>query len=282
MSDQNPPPPEPQQSSSSGGMFLLLFLVVAACAGGLVLFMNPSKKEAPLADSGMFDMQDLPEAKKTAPAPLAEAKDAQPASSLQMAGSLPEAAPDDAKPAAKQAAPSGARQAFVDAVRRAEGRMTALAEAYTKKYPVIERYGQEWMKHPELKKLNDDYMANHDAVEFMRGLAKSKEFPQMVKKYAHESVVQSFVMDAVKKAPGEVMKAATGYIKEDHLVKNLVNSVMSSLGLPPGLLGGAEGGQKVGQKEVVDSLMKSNPNMQQLMSTPEAQKVLQDQVKDKR
>lgn len=289
MSELEPPPqhpPDPAASpgnSSSFGIIIFLFLVVAACAGVLVFFLNPSKKEAAVADGGMFDIQELPETKTPPAAPASAAVSAPSPSSLSMAGTLAPLKPMEAAPSAqKPAAPSGARAAFIDAVRRAEGKMRALAEAYTKKYPVIEKYGEEWMKNPGLKKLNDDYMENHDPVQFMRGLAQSKEFPVLVKKYAHESVIQAFVKDAVMKAPGDVMKAGTGYIKEDPLVKNLVNTVMTSLGLPAGMLGGAEGGPKVGSAEVVDSLKKSNPQLEQLLNNPEAQKLMQDQGKDKK
>lgn len=191
---------------------------------------------------------------------------APPPSSLAFTGStddLPLAGPPG-PPAHADAAPRP-EEKFREAVAASEARARALAIAYTKRHPSIASYGRDWMSYPDLKKLNDDYMRERDPIKFMRGLARSENFPVLVKKYAADPAVHSFVIDAVKQAPAGLASAAAGYLPEDGSVKGLVGTVADALGLPKavtaGILGGSVDPKELGQKQVLDEVLRSNPGV---------------------
>ena len=103
---------------------------------------------------------------------------------------------------------------------------------YTERYPAILQYGEDWMKQPDLKKLNDDYMADHDPVRFLRGLAAAKSFPELTSKYARDPAIQSFVKEALKEMPHDVLTAASGMLVEDGVLRVLLSDAGQALGLP--------------------------------------------------
>ena len=140
--------------------------------------------------------------------------------------------------------------------------MKGMAERYTQKYPSIARYGRDWMNCPDLKKLNDDYMREHDPVKFLRGAAQSRNFARLIAAYATDPAVQSFVREGIAAAPPEVAAKATDVLHEDGLVKGLVNNVVSALGLPPALIAGVLGGGKVDEKQVLGQILQGNPGLQ--------------------
>lgn len=156
--------------------------------------------------------------------------------------------------------PAPAALSFKEAVWNSEKMVRNLAIAYTKKYPLIANYGRDWMSYPDLKKLNDDYMRDRDPVKFMKGVARSKNFGKMVKKYASAPPIQSFVEEALGKAPPQALSASMEYITRDGAVKKLVYDVSASLGLPPGLLAGILGGGKVDQQKIMGRIMERSEN----------------------
>ena len=104
--------------------------------------------------------------------------------------------------------------------------------SYTQRYPAIRRYGHDWMAKPDLKKLNDDYMADHDPVKFLRGLARSKNFAELSAQYARDPAVQAFVKEALKAAPGDVLAASSDLLVEDGVLRALLSDAGRALGLP--------------------------------------------------
>lgn len=136
---------------------------------------------------------------------------------------------------------AGAEENFRTAIAASESKARALAVAYTKKHPSIAQYGHDWMSYPDLKKLNDDYMRDHDPVKFMKGLSKSENFPKLVKKYAKDPAVHSFIIDAISNAPGELAAAVADYLPAEEVLKGLVGGVAEAMGLPKGVTAGLLG-----------------------------------------
>lgn len=169
-----------------------------------------------------------------------------------------------------------AESSFTQLCRASETKVRALAEAYTRRYPIIAAYGREWMSYPDLKKLNDDYMRNHDPVAFMRGVSVSKNFAAMIKKYAVQPPIQQFVKDGIKQAPPGMTAAAMGFLNQDGKVKGFVDNVAQNLGLPPNLFSGGSSNEppKIDQNAIMGSIMKGNPEMQKALSNPDVQKSL--------
>ena len=128
------------------------------------------------------------------------------------------------------------RLTVAELVRENEARIATLAEDYTRRYPVIREYGRDWMRDPELKKLNDDYMRSHDPVAFLTGLAGSRGFLRLVERYATQKPVRDFVVDAVNSAPPASVQASLDYVNGDARIKGLVEGVSRDMGVPPSVL----------------------------------------------
>ena len=130
----------------------------------------------------------------------------------------------------------------------------------TKKYPLIRQYGKDWMSRPDLKKLNDDYMRNHDPIAFIMGLAKAPSLGGMVKKYAGSPIIMEFITQGMKEAPGDLTSSAMDVLSKDAAAKSLISNVARGLGLPPsviGLINSGGDGSKIDQKRIVSDLMNS-------------------------
>lgn len=225
------------------GALAAAVVLLSAVAG--LIYQSRSAREGPLTSSG-FDLSAV------APPPAAASGAAQQASrsGLGMVLSLPGmsfgaaaagAAPTQPAARTPQAPPSDVQAA----VRETEGPVSALAMEYTRNYPVIRAYGRDWMSHPDLKKLNDDYMRRHDPVAFLIGLAQAPSFPPLVKKYAAAAPFRYFVLDGVKRAPPDALQTAFDYVGADARMKTLVDGVSRSLGFPPDAFAQAAGGQAV-------------------------------------
>jgi hypothetical protein len=146
-----------------------------------------------------------------------------------------------------------------------------LGVKYTQRYPIIKQYGRDWMSYPDLRKLNDDYMRDHDPVKFLRGLATSRNFGTMVKKYAAEPTVYSFVKEAIRATPADLVGAALDYLREDKIARGLAENVSRALGLPPGLLGTSGAKPKVDQQAILDSVIKNRSDLQKQLQNPSPQ-----------
>ena len=223
------------------GALAVAVVLISAVAG--LIFQMRSGGERPLTASG-FDIAAI--APPDSPSPDRAARSGS-SSGLGMIRSLPGLSVDGAPPA--QAPAPAARQAEPPAsgeiVRRTEAPIAALALDYTRRYPVIRQYGREWMSHPDLKRLNDDYMLHHDPVAFLIGLSQSKSFPLLVKKYAAYKPFHDFILDGVKAAPAEAVQTAFQQVGGDARMKGLVDSVSGALGFPPQAFAQAAGADSV-------------------------------------
>lgn len=160
-----------------------------------------------------------------------------------------------------------AHASFTQEARKHEGEVRRFAEKMTRKYPIIAQYGRDWMSHPDLKKLNDDYMRNHDPIAFMVGLSKAPSLGAMIQKYGARPEMRDFVVEGVKQAPGELMGSAVDVLQNDGVVKNLIANVAGGLGLPPSvtsLISGGADPAKIDKDKVMGDIMK-DPNMAKAM-----------------
>lgn len=275
MDAQEPPPPPPRHSAFS---FFLAVLAIGGSAIGVFVYQMLQGEKKPSLDASGFDVSQVSEQPKTAAA-ASSSSSTEPQSSMMAINTGMQGIHFGTKPGgtvSKVADGSGQPEGdFTKLCRKYESKVRNFTIAWTRQSPVLQRYGKEWMSYPDLKKLNDDYMRDHDPVAFMRGLARSKNFGTMVKEYAGQPAMQSFVKDAFKQAPSDLSNAAMSFANGDGVVKGLVDNVVQSLGLPPGLLGGGAGAQ-VDSGKIMDSMLNKNPQMQQAMqANPELQKQVQ-------
>ena len=254
---------------TSGGTFLLAAVAFAASAGGAFWYYERfSTPKSAVVDKSGFDIAEVARpVEKSAASPASPSQ-----SGLGMIAAVPGLQFGQKQPA--PAANAAANPAsLANLVRATEAKIAALAMDYTRRYPVIRQYGRDWMGYPDLRKLNNDYMRDHDPFAFIKGLGSSPNFGNLVRKYAKEKPIRDFVMDGVKTSPPEAMPTVLEYVNKDDKLKGLTDNVAKSLGLPPGLLSSAAGeGSRIDEKKVLQQVIGSNPELQQALSEQEAQK----------
>jgi hypothetical protein len=283
---------EPGPRSARFGMILTVVAVGGSFVGVTGWYLLTNRK-GPAIDASGFDLNSTPKTQTVVPTLSAADSGAAPAASgLNMlradagirvaqvgeaASSGSSGAPGSAGTSGAGAAAAGtpkeqAHQDFTTEARKNEATVRRFAEKMTAKYPVIRQYGRDWMSHPDLKKLNDDYMRNHDPIAFMIGLSRAPSLGGMVKKYAGKPEIREFIVDGMKEAPGELTTSALEVLQKDGVVKNLVTNVVSGMGLPSSItamIGGGLSGDpsKMDQKQMLGGVM----------NDPEVQKAMQQQ-----
>lgn len=269
----------------AGGIFVAV--VVAGSAVGVAGWYMMSNRSGPGIDNSGFDLANAPTAPRPAAAPPASAPaaPAQSRSSLDMmkadsgirivdsnsgGGSSGSSSSASSAPSTPEQKKQAAHESFTQAARKNEGTVRRFAERMTAKYPVIRQYGRDWMKYPDLKKLNDDYNRNHDPIAFMVGLSKAPNLGAMLKQYAGKPEIREFVVQGVKEAPGELMGSAMEVLQNDKVMKDLVANVTGGLGLPPSISGmiSAAGSGK-------DVQIDQSKVMKDMMNSPDVQKAMQ-------
>ncbi|OGR86894.1 MAG: hypothetical protein A3J74_04560 [Elusimicrobia bacterium RIFCSPHIGHO2_02_FULL_57_9] len=273
---------QPTPSHGSRWTALLAILAVSGSAVGGFIYQSWQGNAKTAQDNTGFDLSQTDSRPKSAPLlhpRAASARDQSSGLSLVKAD-MPgmEFGAKSAAPASQRAVP--AEKSFAQLIRAQEAKMRALNKKYTAKYPVIAQFRKEWLGNPGLKRLRDDFCGSkagvcgpggdHDPVKFIRGVAASQAFKSMLIKYAGEPAVHSYVMEAVKQAPSNLMAAASDFMSQDNNVKNFIDGVAQSLGLPMGLLEGSD--SKVDQNAILGSIMKNNPELQKAMENADAPK----------
>ncbi|MBI4376990.1 MAG: hypothetical protein HY549_11135 [Elusimicrobia bacterium] len=255
------------------GPVLLLIMTLLLSAGGVGLYQWSQKDASPVPDLDGFDV----ESTFSSPAATASAAAGRPSSpsGLGMVSGIKGISFSRTGRTGRVGAGAGNAD-FAAKLRRNEGRMRELNRRYTARYPVIAQFRRDWLSHPDLKKLRDDYCGparsadplaavcgpggDHDPLKFMRGLVGSAGFGQMLRKYAGDRTLHAFAMEAIQQAPSELLASGVGLL-DDGALKGLADTVVTALGLPAGLLGGG----KVDEKQVMDGLLKANPELQKAL-----------------
>jgi len=251
------------RSDRLGGLIVALILG-ATLVGALGWYFATNRKGIELNTAGF----DVNEVAATARVPIAASGGpSRPASGMMIKsdGSMRVVGDDDAsnnpKPAATAAGQDSAKQNFTQAARKHEAEVRDYAMRMTRKYASVRQYGRDWMSYPDLKKLNDDYMRNHDPVAFMAGLSRSKNFGALVAKYAGDPGLRAFVVDGIKQAPADLFAAAGGAVQNDGVMKGLISNVAQALGLPPSMTAMITGGGgTINQNQVISGIV-NNPQL---------------------
>lgn len=284
--DDAPAPPQ----RSSAGVALIAVAALGASAVGAYLYQSMSAEaEKSSIDVSGFDVAQVEAPKQRAV--VAAARQA-PGSSLNMIGGAGgmNFGEHERAAAAAPAASAGAQAGpppetnFTQMCRTNETRVHSLTLQYMKRSAVFKRYGEEWMRYPDLKKLNDDYMRNHDPIAFMKGLARSPNFPLMVKKYGTDPNMQAYVKDVLAKAPSGMVSDGLAVVRKDGVVERLMDNVMSAMGLPAGMFAayggtGSQAPKEIDQNAVMSQMMGNNPDLQKAMGSmndPAIQKAIQE------
>ena len=271
MSDE-----DPRRGGRAGGIFVAL--VVGGSAVGVIGWYVLTNRNGPAIDASGFDLSSAPQSQHAAPASAAKSSSPS-ASSLSMlhgdAGvrigdSSPPSAGGQAAPAKDVDKKEQAHADFKEQARKHEADVRRFSEMMTRKYPAIRQYGKDWMSHPDLKKLNDDYMRDHDPIAFIMGLTKAPSLGGLVKQYAGSPAIVAFITEGMKEAPGELTSSAMDVLSNDTVAKGLVSNVAAGLGLPPSVTGLINSGgdpSKLDQKKI----------MADMMNSPAAQNAMQQQ-----
>ncbi|MBI3549315.1 MAG: hypothetical protein HY078_09775 [Elusimicrobia bacterium] len=165
------------------------------------------------------------------------------------------------KPASKKEA---AAITITRLVRVNEVRYQKIAERYSKASPLLRQYGQEWMKHSDLRKFNNEYFRDHDPIKFAWNVARSPNFASLVKKYAGQKVFLSVIAEFARQTPSELANAGRAYLEADSNAAKLVKKFATAIGLPGEVFAGiAEG--TVDPNQAKNAAIKENPALQQFL-----------------
>ncbi len=278
MDSEGPPPP---RRSWLGA--LLVVLLIGGSAIGVLIYQLRQGGEKPKIDASGFDISQVKDTRTTS---VSQSSTQQTQSSLVMVktglpgiqfGTKPGSSPSAGQTDNSAQSAQKAAENFTQMCRDNEVKVRAFTEAWTRKSLVIQQFGKDWMAYPDLKKLNDDYMRDHDPVAFTRGLTHSDNFAKLITKYARQPDIQQFAQQGAKQVPTELFNAGLDYVNRENTVKTLANKVIESLGFPPGILGSGVGAPQIDANKIMGSILQGNPQMQKaLESTPELQKQMQN------
>jgi hypothetical protein len=238
---------------SQSDLYVVLGVIVLGCVLlGYETAVSRKDDEQRLAGgfSG-FDVHSL----SSAPPPQAP-RAAQNASSLGMV-ELPESERYSQPPPANSAPPTspnadaGAQApnehlSFKEIAARSGGKVSSYTADFKKRHPIMQEYSREWMRHPDLKKLNDDYMKDRDPVKFVHGLAASSSFGPLVVKIATDpstrSLAMEFITGLASAAPPDLTGAASSLLNDDQTIHNLAMNIAQAVGVPATMIPGLSGG----------------------------------------
>jgi hypothetical protein len=259
------------RSTGRSGAILVALLVGGSAAGMIGWYLRTNRAARPMMDGDGFDLSAASQPGRAASVASVSPAPGRPISGLalmtggagvRIAGSDPSDAKAGADvPAEEASKKEQARADFRERWREHEADLRALAEKMGDKYPIIDQYENDWMSHPDLKKLTEDYyLHGHDPVAFLMGLAQAPSLGGIVKQYAGSPWIMDFVSQGIKETPA-LTSSALGVISNDPIAKSLVTSVTSGLGMPPSVTGMINGGGK--KPEISDTMNTPAPQENQ-------------------
>lgn len=279
---------EPQHKTSRLGVIFVV-VAVGGSALGVAGWHLMSNRNAGLDTSG-FDMSTAPDpARSAAPPAFAAPSAPSPAApnSLGMvkggegvtvvgAGTSATSKPAPGKPGEAGAAanPSDPRQSAVLSFKEAAIKNHKVVDSFVrrmeKKHPSLTRYGKDWAASPELRALRDQYWKDKDPLKFAYGLAKSKDFGALVKKYGGDPGIRDVLVTGIKEAPPSLTGAVSGLFQNDGAVKALANTVVKAVGLPASLVGFLDGGdaKPADRNQVMADIMASDEIKKAMKNQP--------------
>ncbi|MDP3541596.1 MAG: hypothetical protein Q8T11_03920 [Elusimicrobiota bacterium] len=201
------------------------------------------------------------------------------------AGTAAASKPAPAKPGASgvTANPTEPRQAaalsFKETAAKNEKFVDAFVRRMEKKHPSLTRYGKDWAASPELRALRDQYWREKDPLKFAVGLARSKDFAGLVRKYARDPGIRDVLVTGIKEAPPGLTGAFGGLMQNDQAAKGLVNTVIQAVGLPASLVSvlDGSGSKPPDQNQVLSEIMNSDDMKKAMKNNPAPAVNLPDQ-----
>lgn len=290
---------EPQHKTSRLGVIFVV-VAVGGSAVGVAGWHLMSNRNAGLDTSG-FDMSASPDlaASKAPPsfpagAPSAGAPAAPNSLGMVKRGEgvtivgagtsgSSKPAPPKSGDAGATANPTDPRQAaalsFKEAAAKNEKFVDSFVRRMERKHPSLTRYGKDWAASPELRALRDQYWKEKDPLKFAYGLAKSKDFAGLVRKYGSDPGIRDVLITGIKEAPPSLTGAVGGLFQNDGAVKGLVNTVVKAVGLPASLVGFLDGGapKPVDRNQVMADIMASDDMKKAMKNQPAPAVALPDQ-----
>lgn len=168
---------------------------------------------------------------------------------------------------------------FKEAAAKNEKLVDSFVRRMERKHPSLTRYGKDWAASPELRALRDQYWRDKDPLKFAYGLAKSKDFAGLVRKYGTDPGIRDVLITGIKEAPPSLTGAVGGLFQNDGAVKGLVNTVIKAVGLPASLVGFLDGGEAkpVDRNQVMADIMASEDMKKAMKNQPAPAVALPDQ-----
>jgi hypothetical protein len=120
---------------------------------------------------------------------------------------------------------------FVFKARKYEGKYAQLAMEHSRKRAVVREYGREWMKHEDLRRLNNDWFVYRDPIRFAVGAARSKNFTKLIAKYAMKSEFHAFLKDAVMAMPQDLSDSFRDYLDSDQSAMGMSKEFSKNTGI---------------------------------------------------
>ncbi|MBI4061028.1 MAG: hypothetical protein HY403_06325 [Elusimicrobia bacterium] len=259
---------EPRHQTSRAGLLAVLFAVGGSAVGvaGWHLLSNRD----PGLDTSGFDMSAGPEpARFAAPpsSPAAPSDAPPPRTSLGMvradAGLRVAGTGGTAPPSGGGKAPADPKSAaaltFEEAAMKHERFVASFIRRMEAKHPSISQYGKDWAASPELRALRDQYWREKDPLKFAYGLSKSNDFARLVKKYAGDPGIRDVLITGIKEAPPGLIGAVGGLFQNDKITKDLMTTIVKSMGLPASLTGflGGDDAKPPDQSRIMSDIMNS-------------------------
>ena len=219
-------------------VFLILGLIVLGCA--LLGYVSGGSRNADgerlASGASGFDMRSAAGAPPPQPAPASSSLGVFALSEPERAGR--ETPPPPPAGAAQADAPAGLRETAL----KSGAKVSAFTANFKRAHPVMRDYSRQWLSHPDLKKLNDDYMRDRDQVKFVHGLAASRSFGPLVAKLASDPATHALAMDfvtgLVREVPADLMSAAAAAVGDDETIHRLVGNIAAAFGVPAAMLPG--------------------------------------------
>jgi len=271
---------EPKHQTSRAGV-IFVAIAVGGSAVGVVGWHLMSNRGAGLDTTG-FDVSSTPEPGQAKPqtyaAPMTPVED-QPGSLGMVKGdaSMRVVVPGPAapKPAGEASTPGSPKDDAVKSFKEAALKNEKVVDAYIRKmqakHPSIARYGKDWAASPELRALRDQYWKDKDPLKFAYGMARSKDFSALLKKYSGDPGIRDVLITGIKQAPPSLLGAIGGIFQNDKVAKDLVTTVSTAIGLPPSLtafLGGGDDAKAPDQNKVMADIMGSDDMKKAMQSQP--------------
>lgn len=286
---------EPLHKTSRLGVIFVV-VAVGGSAIGVAGWHLMSNRNAGLDTSG-FDMSSapVPAVSKAPPSfPAAAPTAAGAPNSLGMvkggegvtivgAGTSGSAKPASSKPeqAGATAKPADPRQSaalsFKEAAAKNEKVVDAFVRRMEKKHPSLTRYGKDWAASPELRALRDQYWKEKDPLKFAYGLAKSKDFGALIRKYGSDPAIRDVLITGIKEAPPGLAGAVGNLFQNDNVVKSLVTTVTTAVGLPASMTAFLGGDKMPDQHKVMTDIMASDDIQKAMKNQPAPAVALPDQ-----